>query len=178
MPTTIFNIPVWLILLALIPVLLISVSGLLRSGSPVPFLSRKRRPTALYIFRGSRDNTLVKVGYTSRRFEARQTELQRDCGQPLELILLVRMPHAWYAEQRLHSWLSRKGWRLPRSAGLGAEWYRIPVRKQRGLIGMAQAAADATRRQARRRFSWKKSDEVKAWILTSKGARQSRLARL
>lgn len=182
MPTLPFTLPLdmthWFLLGGLALLLLMALSTQKVTRGTVPYFRFGQRPTALYVFRGRHDPTLVKVGYTGRSYEARQRELECDCGEHLDLVLLVRMPHAWYAEQRLHGLLTRKGWRLPPEARLGTEWYRVPLKQQRTLIKMVQGAASATRRQARRRISWSRRDQIKAWVLATKPGSRGRLAPL
>ena len=127
----------------------------------VPWFRRTRNRPAIYLFHSVGRPELIKVGYTSRRTEARQAELERKLGDRLVLVRRIRMPHAWVAEQRAHRMLRARGWRLDWAAGLGGEWYLVPggagVREAALLM---EAAARDIERQARRRFSWHETAEV------------------
>ncbi|MCE6958817.1 GIY-YIG nuclease family protein [Cereibacter sphaeroides] len=126
-----------------------------RGRARVPWFRPVRRHGTVYVFRSRRDPALVKVGYTGRRTGVRQAELERSSGEPLDLGLRIRMPHALAAEQAAHSFLRAKGWQLPWSAGLGTEWYRLPAgRSWHLLLDLVEAAASDTERRARRRRSW------------------------
>lgn len=133
--------------------------GAMISGAPafqdarVPWLRRPRNRPALYLMRLRADPRVFKVGYTSRRVETRRDEIAVSRGLVRDDVVIcgiVRMPHAYAAEQLAHRRLrASRGVR-----GLGGEWYALtsgrPDRAERIVMG----AARATRTVARLRLSW------------------------
>lgn len=154
------QIPLWGWLLAALVVIFVASQTSGKRPS-VPWFRKSTNRPALYLFQSVGDPYLVKVGYTSRKTESRQAELERKLGDRLVLVRRIRMPHAYVAEQLAHRYLGTKGWRLPWSRGLGGEWYLVPG--ERGLLETArlmEIAARDVEKQAKRRFSWHRTAEV------------------
>lgn len=118
-----------------------------------PFLKPRNRP-AVYLARSRSDPQLVKAGYTSRKVETRIRELEARSGHNLELIVFVRMPHAWHAEQRFHTSMLASGWQVPASAGLGIEWYHVPSGRIGDVVDLLVRDSEKTERHAKRVWSW------------------------
>lgn len=120
------------------------------------FRTPSNRP-AIYIMKSKSNPKMFKVGYTSRRVEARAAEISAARG-PVEIVAWVRMPHAYVVEQRVHARL--KGtWRVK---DLGNEWYLVKNRKPEDLL--KKVICSETRKVrilARMKFAWPEDGRIR-----------------
>lgn len=129
--------------------------GRRRRWSRLPPMRRGsfRRSAVVYILESERVPGLFKVGFSRRGGQARSAEILRDTGHPTRLRHEVRMPWACEVEERLHARLEAVGWRLPRSHGLGTEWYRPPGGMPQ-ILHFVRSVATEVEEEARRLGSW------------------------
>lgn len=130
----------------------------------VPWFRPTRRITTVYLFQSIDRANLIKVGFTARPDQARQGELQRALGGKLHLVQTIRMPHAYYVEQRAHRRLAAKGWRLSRREGLGTEWYLLPPSvTPKDVAALLETWAFEVQAQAKQRRSWAGGDAIRIY---------------
>lgn len=122
----------------------------------VRWLHKPRNRPALYVMRLAADPSVFKVGYTARRVETRAGEIAASKG-PVTVSAVIRMPHAYAAEQLAHRRLRRTRGIKP----LGGEWYRLVGGRRDRPERLALSAAQSVRNWSRIRFSWPEGTALK-----------------
>lgn len=144
-------------LFVLIQILLLVRRKTVLQKKRVAWFTRPKNRPAVYVLQSRSNPDFFKVGYTSRKVETRIREIEAVHG-PVSLIYSFRMPHAYAAEQRAHSRLSRAFGVKP----LGREWYQ--VRRGKSYVKKAVLkSALSVKREAALKLSWPKKAKIFIW---------------